>query len=677
MAVDYRSLSGSTGTAVDVKALGGALQSDPIPILSLDDTLPPTPIDDLVAAASLHVYVLAADAAVREAVRRACGERHTLTVADNWDSLIAAIDARQCDIAFIEASLLGTRLTKCVTELGRHARQVVTVLAADRRGAQELIGFLSERKIHRLLIKPPAPGITRLLLESAANRCLQLRSADVRAPLVPAVQAAPEKSGARIPTWVIATGVAGLVLGVAVILAVAAPRGMFSPGAATTTEPSAAPIAAPVDRFADLLARAELAFSEGRLAAPPGDNALEYYLTVLAAEPAHESARDRLASVVDALFAQAENALLAGSLDAAATALDDVRKATPTSGRLAFLDTQLARARADAARGSERAAAGALAASGDSRSPSPAVQAELERLLDAASARLRRGELLDPANDSAFRNLERAAELAGTDPRVIQLRGQLGAALIASARAVLDAGELDPGVRLTDAARKLGADTATMAVLDQKIAAGRAAQQGQRQLARVATARARIQSGALAAPAEDNALTILTAVEREAPQTQGLGDAFDALVTALAGSVRSAVERGDWPAAEGGVAALRATGHAPALTSSLARDLTTAQTQQEYLATAAPASELNLVSFSPPVYPADAQARQVEGWVEVEYVVDRAGLPRDLKVLQATPAGYFTQSALAAVAKYRYEPFTRDGQVYERRVRLRLRFSLK
>jgi protein TonB len=308
---------------------------------------------------------------------------------------------------------------------------------------------------------------------------------------------------------------------------------------------------------------------------------------------------------------------------------------------------------------------------------SPAARAELEQALGAAAARLRRGELLDPAGDSAFDNLERAADLNGADSRVVRLRGELAAALISTARAVLDAGNLDSGVRLADAARTLGADAETMAVIEQKIGAARAAQQGQRQVARVAAARARIQSGALTAPAEDNALATLTAVEQEAPQTPGLGEAFDALVTALASGVRSAIARADWSAAEGGVAALQTTGHAPALASSLARDLATARTQQEYLATPASAGELTLVSYAAPVYPADAQLRQVEGWVEVEFVADRAGLPRDLKILQASPPGRFEQSALAAVAKYRYEPFTRDGQVYERRVRLRLRFSLK
>jgi TonB family protein len=276
-----------------------------------------------------------------------------------------------------------------------------------------------------------------------------------------------------------------------------------------------------------------------------------------------------------------------------------------------------------------------------------------------------------------LRNVDRATQLSPSDPRVVRIRGELTFALTSSARAVLDAGDLNAGVRLADAARSLGAENAAMAVLDQKIAATRSAQLGQRQTTRVQTARTRITAGALTAPPDDNALAILTAVEKEAPQTAGLSEAFEALVAALASNVRAAIARADWSAAEAGVAALQSTGHAPALATSLSHDMTTARTQEEYLATSAPASELTMLSYVSPVYPADAQIKQIEGWVEVGYVVDRAGLPRDVRVLQAMPPGRFDQSALTAVAKYRYEPFTRDGQVYERRVWLRLRFSLK
>ena len=99
-----------------------------------------------------------------------------------------------------------------------------------------------------------------------------------------------------MPTWVLATGVAALVLGVAAMLGASSFRDLLS-GGTNRAAPAVVASPEPMDRFADLLARAELAFNEGRLAEPPGDNALDYYLAVLAADPTHEKARDRLRAV--------------------------------------------------------------------------------------------------------------------------------------------------------------------------------------------------------------------------------------------------------------------------------------------------------------------------------------------------------------------------------------------
>src|SRR5262249_43831844 len=151
-----------------------------------------------------------------------------------------------------------------------------------------------------------------------------------------------------------------------------------------------------------------------------------------------------------------------------------------------------------------------------------------------------------------------------------------------------------------------------------------------------------------------------------------LADTWTTLVAALESKARTAISGRDWTAADANITALRITGRAAPLADTLARDVAAARLQQEYLATAVPASELSLSSFVAPVYPPEALRRQLEGWVDLEFVVDRAGRPRDLAVVQATPTGRFEQAALDAVAKYRYEPFSRDGRVYERRVRLRL-----
>jgi hypothetical protein len=55
----------------------------------------------------------------------------------------------------------------------------------------------------------------------------------------------------------------------------------------------------------------------------------------------------------------------------------------------------------------------------------------------------------------------------------------------------------------------------------------------------------------------------------------------------------------------------------------------------------------------------------------------RVGRKAAITTVNADPPGRFDQAAMAAVGRYRYAPFEGDGQVYERRVRLRIRFSLE
>ena len=190
--------------------------------VGLDDTLPPTPLKELLSAGGANVYVLSTDAELCATVQRAGGEQYPVFTVDAWPALIEAIESGRCGIAMLDVALLGKQRDKRIGELAQYAGHLVTLVAADRSDAQELIGFLSDRKIHRLLIKPPALGITRLLLESAVSRCIQLREHPPIEPVVTRtglhrlVAAAP-KVGGRVPAWVLATALVALLLGAVVV----------------------------------------------------------------------------------------------------------------------------------------------------------------------------------------------------------------------------------------------------------------------------------------------------------------------------------------------------------------------------------------------------------------------------------------------------------------------------
>ena len=102
-----------------------------------------------------------------------------------------------------------------------------------------------------------------------------------------------------------------------------------------------------------------------------------------------------------------------------------------------------------------------------------------------------------------------------------------------------------------------------------------------------------------------------------------------------------------------------------------------AQRQADFLSTPVPAGELELVEAVPAEYPEVAVRNNIEGWVEVQFVVGRDGRPTGLEVVAAEPPGRFDQAALEAVSAYRYAPFELDGTVYERLARLRIRFALQ
>jgi TonB family protein len=664
MAVSHEKLS--NGESATLRAAVPHLRDIVRVVGPLDATLPPTPVRDLLAASGATVFVLATDASLVATIRRAA-DQHPLFVVETWAELKQAVESGSCGIALLDAALLGSRVAECVATLAAYSDRLVTLVAADRAAAQEYVGFLSNGRIHRLLIKPPAVGAARLLIESATARRLQLRE-------VPANEEARDAEVAavsRVPRWIwgaaaaasvavlVGTAIAGGRLGWWDRFATVEPRATTGAAAVVTgTVPTTA------EQLADYRTRAELARQEGRLAEPVGDNALDHYLAILALAPTDQPARDGVSSVVDTLFGRAEESLLVGSLEGAAAALDHVRRVDPASSRLAFLDAQLARGLAALAVSPSLPTAEAAAPA--------ATPTELDSVLNLAAARLRRGQLLSPAGDSARAYLDRATELGRTDPRVAELRRDLAAALIAAARLVADA-DVAAATSLAAEAGRLGAEPALLAALESELTAVRARESQQR----LEIARARVRSGALFAPAGDSALDQLARLQADAPDLPGLAEAWEALRQAGVLATQGALETRNWTAADTQLAGLAQVPGGVAVAAPLAADLAAGRLQESYLATAGLASELRVQSSVPVVYPPDALARGIEGWVDLEYVVDRTGQPRNLVVVQSSPQGRFDAAALAAVEQHRYVPFEVDGRVYERRLRQRVRFLVR
>ena len=50
-----------------------------------------------------------------------------------------------------------------------------------------------------------------------------------------------------------------------------------------------------------------------------------------------------------------------------------------------------------------------------------------------------------------------------------------------------------------------------------------------------------------------------------------------------------------------------------------------------------------------------------EGWVSLSFTIDENGRVQDAVVMESEPAGVFDESALAALAQWRYRPRVENG----------------
>ncbi|NVK54527.1 MAG: energy transducer TonB [Alteromonadaceae bacterium] len=66
-----------------------------------------------------------------------------------------------------------------------------------------------------------------------------------------------------------------------------------------------------------------------------------------------------------------------------------------------------------------------------------------------------------------------------------------------------------------------------------------------------------------------------------------------------------------------------------------------------------------------PVYPRRALQRGIEGFVIVEFTVNKLGAVKDVYVVEANPEGIFEQAAMDAAMKFKYKPRVVNGEPTE------------
>jgi serine/threonine-protein kinase PpkA len=229
---------------------------------------------------------------------------------------------------------------------------------------------------------------------------------------------------------------------------------------------------------------------EGKLVAPPGNNAYEELQDLLQVAPNYAKAQERLDGIVASLRQQAERAMQAGSFAVAETRISEALAVAPRDPDTLVLQKRMETARLAAQR-----------------------EASIASLLDQAAGARSAGRLFGDGNDNALALLRQAQEIAPDHAAAREALAQLSGEMLQPAGAALDAGKLDDAERLLQASAGFLASEPRWQALQSRLEQARNLLAQQQRIGELlAAAGTQLRAGRIAEPAGDNALETLARV---------------------------------------------------------------------------------------------------------------------------------------------------------------------
>lgn len=278
----------------------------------------------------LDVVVLSADPGVLATLRGATGQEHAIWHAQSADAAVDFLVGGRCSILVADIATLRGDAAALLANLHVQFPELVLMATGRREEESAVAALVGDGRIYRFLHKPISPARASLFITAATRRYNELRNVEPLALATVRTIAARPKS-----MWVIAAA-ALLLLTMALWLTL---RAGDSQDPALPQHP-ATQVTHDI-QIADNLARAQMAYATGRLTEPLGNNALDYFRAVLAADAGNAEARAGLERVAAALEGQVTEALRMREPAKGAAALNALRRVQPGHPRLDQLYTDL------------------------------------------------------------------------------------------------------------------------------------------------------------------------------------------------------------------------------------------------------------------------------------------------------------------------------------------------
>jgi len=670
--------------------------------------------------AKLPVLLISGDDALWPEIGPHVGGDLVLKQVDSIEELLTAIAAGQPAIVLWDARNQSDA-AGALSRLQLHSPRLAVVALDEASGASAWTNPIALRQVVAHVVLPIQAGHFTAALDSAqeeVNARMALlgdgsdAAPDTAAPVLgksaagtPAAGSRAAPAGPRSIPWLPASIIAAVLIVCAGTFAVLRHGNTpVKPAPEANPQPAAQPpgkAAAGADEKIDLLVeKAEQAMRDRHFIDPADGSALTLYRSALLLDPGNGEARQGLQRLAEILFARVQSALDERKFDVALQSLETARSINPGDSRLPALDDRIASLRAELGPAQILAAINAqnfdrAAQLIDEAARSKSLNgAKLTQLRDELrrrheefetanfvkliDTRLQQDKLTEPRNDSAAYYLLQA-RAAGAGAAALQPESQeIYRRLTQAAHAAIDQRRFADADRLLSDLHTYGVPAATIANLQRDLGAARSAQAAAapEQPQYLDLAQSRLAQGKVTEPDNDSALYYLNQLRTADPKNGALPRITAAVQGQILDQARAALDGAQPARAEALLQTAGALGTNAELT---ALNQRLAQLKQAAAAAGPPEmTEASLTRLKPIEldYPSEALRKNIEGWVELSYVVSTEGKVTAVKVLNSSPAGVFDAAAARALGRVRYKPMMQGGKATAVSTKLRIAFRV-
>jgi periplasmic protein TonB len=242
-----------------------------------------------------------------------------------------------------------------------------------------------------------------------------------------------------------------------------------------------------------------------------------------------------------------------------------------------------------------------------------------------------------------------------------------------SVRAAIDQRHFADAERLLADLRTTGAAASSIASLQHDLARSQQTAVAPEQPQSLELAQSRLAQGKVTEPDNDSALYYVNQLRAADPKNSALPRISGAVQAQILDQARAALDAAQPAKAD---ALLQMAAGLGASTDLAALNQRLAQMKAAPAIPEVAEASLTRVKGIQIDYPPDALRKNLEGWVELAYVVTADGKVASVTVMNSNPARAFDAAAVRALSRVRYKPTVQDGKPAAVSTKMRISFKM-